>query len=147
MKAEFEKVSSYEKAAAKAKLYAKSAMVVTLSFRQVSVDDTTLAPAQIRAGFLRYLRDNDIPHAIIHEDGEMLTYATRREKGEGEPKARAAVAGYFKDEMADALTMQAYFQEHTHGPVIDNDGENRRVISLHDRVEVARNLRRLRRAA
>lgn len=139
MKAEFDKAS------VKAELYAKNAMVVTLSIADAQMQDGTMRSAdEIRDGFLSYLQENNIPHAVINIDGTALTFATTREKEEGEPKARAAVAGYFKGELAEALQMQAYFQEHTHGHLKDRE-TLKDITCLQERREVARNLRKMRR--
>jgi len=140
----------FHKAAKTAALYARRAMVVTLSFDTVTHADQTISAADIRTGFVRYLQDRGIPHAIILEDEKTLTFATAREKEHGEPRARAAVAGYFKGPLENALTSQAYFQEHTHGPASDAGAEadaDAPVITIQDRREIARNLKRFRRAA
>lgn len=120
--------SDFDKAIEKARLYSEQAVVVTLSFSNVKVSGTLsdkdgnllednhkeYTPESMTAGFLDYLEDEKIPHAIILQDGNSLTLALPREDDEDEYKAdraREIVAGYFKDGRQVALSSEAYIQK------------------------------------
>jgi len=120
----------FQTAAKKADLYAEQAMVVTLGFGNASIEETLkdrdgnilehdkqdFTPAETAAAFLQYLQDEKVPHAVIYQGADNLTLAMAREElapaGEaGEVKARAVVAGFFKDGKQLALQSEAYFQK------------------------------------
>ncbi|TNE33000.1 MAG: hypothetical protein EP349_00415 [Alphaproteobacteria bacterium] len=149
----------FQKAIEKANLYAEQAMVVTLSFADVAIEETLKTrdgniiehdkqhykPAETGAAFLKYLADEKIPHVLIHQADDHLTIALAREElappGEaGEENARAVVAGFFKDGKQIALTSEAYYQKEVSHAEIKN-----RLLSPVSplRREVARNAARL----
>jgi hypothetical protein len=120
----------FQKAVEKANLYAEQAMVVTLSFGNAAIEEVLkdrdgnilehkkqdFKPAEIGAAFLQYLHDEKVPHVLIHQEENHITFALAREElappGEaGEKNARAVVAGFFKDDKKIALNSEAYYQK------------------------------------
>jgi len=120
----------FQKAVEKADLYAEQAMVVTLGFGNAAIEETLkdrdgnilehkrqeYKPAETGAAFLQYLKDEKVPHVLIHQAADHITIALAREElapaGEaGEKNARAVVAGFFKDGRQIALNSEAYFQK------------------------------------
>lgn len=119
--------SDFDKAVKKADLYAHQAIVVTISVNDVSLSQTTTLPdgtvdkaeksykaADMSRDFLTYLKDSDIPHAVIMQSENVLTFALPREEDDdaykGE-KAREIIAGFFKDGKQNALSSEAYLQQ------------------------------------
>lgn len=149
----------FQKAVEKANLYAEQAMVVTLSFGDVAIEETLkdrdghilehekqhYKPAETGTAFLQYLHQKKIPHVLIHQADDHLTIALAREElappGEaGEKNARAIVAGFFKDGRQIALNSEAYYQKE----VPHADLKNKLLSPVSPlRREVARNIARL----
>jgi len=116
--------NDFKKAVKKADLYAEQAMVVTLGFSDVKVTNKTTdkngtvldleekhyKPAELCTAFLKYLKDENIPHEVLLVNKDNLTVVLPREKEEGEKNARAVVAGFFKNGGRIALSLEAYYQ-------------------------------------
>ena len=114
----------FAKAVEKANLYAEQPMVVTLSFSDVAVKSKTTdkngkvltaeekhyKPAELCTAFLKYLKDENIPHEVLLVNADNLTFVLAREKEPGEKNARAVVDGFFKDGGRIALSSEAYYQ-------------------------------------
>ncbi|TVQ83213.1 MAG: hypothetical protein EA357_06950 [Micavibrio sp.] len=125
--------TDFEKAVKKAELFAEQAMVVTLSFTEVSTKSTVthrdgtqevsekhFKPEELREAFLDYLKQEKIPHAVILKEPHSLSLAMPRETKEGEKSARAAVNAFFKGGRQAALAMQAYYQKYDSQAALKN---------------------------
>ncbi|MBI1214433.1 MAG: hypothetical protein GC185_01280 [Alphaproteobacteria bacterium] len=116
--------SDFDKARARAELFAEQAMVVTLGMGAASVTTTTTAPGgepvvekksyepkEMQAEFLDYLKERGIGHAVILQDDNILTFAVKREKDLEAEGIRGVVRDFFSGGRQIAMSFEAYYQK------------------------------------